>query len=45
MLPLVPFMLQIIRRTLIEDGILRRELNGYPDYVEKVRFRLFPGIW
>lgn len=45
MVPLVPFMIQIIRRTLIEDGILRRELDGYRDYAEKVRFRLIPGIW
>jgi protein-S-isoprenylcysteine O-methyltransferase Ste14 len=43
--PLIPFMAQIVRRTLIEDGILRRELDGYEGYVERVRFRLVPGLW
>lgn len=43
--PLVPFMVQIIRRTLIEDAILRRELDGYEGYVARVRFRLLPGLW
>jgi protein-S-isoprenylcysteine O-methyltransferase Ste14 len=44
-IPLIPFMAQIVRRTLIEDGILRRELDGYEGYVERVRFRLVPGLW
>lgn len=43
--PLIPFMIQIIRRTLIEDAILRRELNGYEGYAEQVRSRLIPGLW
>lgn len=43
--PLIPFMVQIIRRTLIEDAILRRELDGYEGYVARVRFRLLPGLW
>ncbi len=44
-LPLIPFMIQIVRRTLIEDAILRRELDGYEGYVERVRFRLVPRLW
>jgi protein-S-isoprenylcysteine O-methyltransferase Ste14 len=35
----------LVRRTLLEDRFLRRELAGYQDYAHKVRYRLLPGIW
>ena len=35
----------LVRRTLLEDRFLRRELAGYQDYARKVRYRLLPGIW
>ncbi len=35
----------IIRRTLLEDRLLRDELEGYAAYAERVPFRLVPGIW
>jgi protein-S-isoprenylcysteine O-methyltransferase Ste14 len=35
----------LLRRTLLEDRFLRRELPGFQDYARKVRFRLLPGIW
>jgi len=35
----------IIRRTLLEDRLLREELEGYAAYAERVPFRLVPGIW
>jgi len=35
----------IIIATSSEDRILQAELPGYQDYVQKVRFRLVPGIW
>ncbi len=28
-----------------EDRILREQLEGYADYAQRVRYRLFPGIW
>ena len=31
--------------TSLEDRMLQAELPGYQDYVQKVRFRLVPGIW
>jgi len=31
--------------TSLEDCMLQAELPGYQDYVQKVRFRLVPGIW
>jgi protein-S-isoprenylcysteine O-methyltransferase Ste14 len=35
----------LIIRTAIEDQTLQTELQGYMDYVKKVRFRLIPGVW
>lgn len=32
-------------RTALEDGTLRKELPGYPEYAERVRYRLIPGLW
>jgi protein-S-isoprenylcysteine O-methyltransferase Ste14 len=32
-------------RTGLEDRTLQAELSGYTEYVHKVRYRLFPGIW
>jgi protein-S-isoprenylcysteine O-methyltransferase Ste14 len=34
-----------IVRTALEDRTLKQELPGYVDYAQKVRWRLFPGIW
>jgi len=35
----------LIIRTYLEDNTLQKELQGYSDYIEKVRYRLLPGIW
>jgi protein-S-isoprenylcysteine O-methyltransferase Ste14 len=32
-------------RIVLEDNTLKRELEGYSQYTEKVRHRLIPGIW
>lgn len=32
-------------RTVLEDRTLQNELIGYPDYAQKVRYRLLPGVW
>lgn len=34
-----------IIRTAYEDATLQKELNGYREYADKVRYRLIPGIW
>ncbi len=34
-----------IVRTALEDLTLRRELDGYQGYTDRVRARLVPGIW
>ena len=35
----------IVRRTIIEDKMLARDLKGYVDYARQVRYRLIPGLW
>jgi protein-S-isoprenylcysteine O-methyltransferase Ste14 len=32
-------------RIIDEEKMLRQELDGYPDYTQKVRYRLVPGVW
>jgi protein-S-isoprenylcysteine O-methyltransferase Ste14 len=34
-----------VRRASREDRLLREELEGYPEYAAKVRYRLVPGVW
>ena len=45
---LIPFAFYpaiIAVRLLDEEKLLIRELPGYPEYKEKVKYRLIPGIW
>jgi protein-S-isoprenylcysteine O-methyltransferase Ste14 len=35
----------LILRTELEDKTLQKELEGYKDYTNEVRFRLIPGVW
>jgi len=37
--------LAFIVRTTLEDNTLQRELDGYVDWAQQVRYRLVPGIW
>jgi protein-S-isoprenylcysteine O-methyltransferase Ste14 len=44
----VPALLTVavtVLRTALEDRTLRLELDGYAEYVGRVRYRLAPGIW
>ena len=34
-----------VARTSLEDRTLQQELEGYPEYARRVRYRLVPGIW
>ena len=45
---LIPAILTVILlmiRSKFEEEILKQELPGYSEYVEKVRYRLLPKIW
>jgi len=41
-LALLPF---FVRRLRIEERLLLAELEGYPEYAQRVRYRLLPGVW
>jgi protein-S-isoprenylcysteine O-methyltransferase Ste14 len=45
LIPSITATVLIIIRTSFEDRMLQAELPGYQDYVQKVRYRLVPGIW
>jgi protein-S-isoprenylcysteine O-methyltransferase Ste14 len=34
-----------IVRTALEDRVLQKELPGYPEFAQKTRYRLIPGVW
>jgi protein-S-isoprenylcysteine O-methyltransferase Ste14 len=44
-LPIVLMIALFLRRTILEDRVLREQLEGYADYAQKVRYRLLPGVW
>lgn len=41
----VAFLPALAWRLLDEEKVLRRDLPGYADYCQRVRYRLVPGIW
>lgn len=43
--PMIIFGFFFILRTYLEDSFLKENLTGYSEYVDKVHYRLFPGIW
>jgi protein-S-isoprenylcysteine O-methyltransferase Ste14 len=45
LLPALFLMVVLVIRTRLEDQILQVELPGYSDYVQRVRYRLLPGVW
>lgn len=44
-IPSVCIIVIITIRTILEDNMLRKELDGYPEYTHKVKYRLIPYIW
>jgi len=45
MLPLAFAAALFVRRTVVEDALLRRELAGYADYAARVRYRLVARVF
>lgn len=45
LIPAVIAVVLLFIRTYLEDKTLQRELKGYADYTNEVRYRLLPGIW
>jgi protein-S-isoprenylcysteine O-methyltransferase Ste14 len=44
-LPAVAALIITVIRTTLEDRTLQEELPGYRNYAQRVRYRLFPGIY
>ncbi len=45
LIPVFGIIIAIVLRLFDEEKYLIKNLSGYKQYVEKVRFRLIPGIW
>jgi len=41
----LPGVLALVLRIRDEEKLLHDELDGYPEYAQKVRYRLVPGMW
>ena len=41
----LPYPFLIAKRLLNEEAFLEKELPGYTEYKQKVKYRLIPGIW
>lgn len=44
-LAMIPYVLAIVTRIKDEETLLTKELEGYQEYKEKVRWKLMPYIW
>jgi len=45
LLTLIPGVLVFVARITDEEKMMREELDGYPEYMQKVPYRLVPGVW
>jgi protein-S-isoprenylcysteine O-methyltransferase Ste14 len=45
LLTIVPGALVFAARITDEEKALRQDLDGYPEYAQKVHYRLIPGVW
>jgi protein-S-isoprenylcysteine O-methyltransferase Ste14 len=44
-LPAVLIGILFVVRTVLEERTLKEGLHGYPAYMDRVRYRLLPGVW
>jgi protein-S-isoprenylcysteine O-methyltransferase Ste14 len=44
-IPCVLAIIAVFIRTALEDQLLLKQLAGYREYAQRVRYRLIPGIW
>jgi protein-S-isoprenylcysteine O-methyltransferase Ste14 len=45
LLPAAVIIPTLVARILNEEKVLERELNGYREYKQVTKYRLFPGVW
>lgn len=41
----MPYVFVIVLRIRNEEQVLEKELNGYPEYKKRVKYRLLPFVW
>jgi protein-S-isoprenylcysteine O-methyltransferase Ste14 len=44
-IPICVLIILFITRTILEDNTLKNELQGYIEYSNKTRYRIFPYVW
>lgn len=44
-IPAAAALVIVVTRTALEDRTLQEELPGYQEYMRRVHYRLFPGLW
>lgn len=44
-IPSIGFIALLAARAKNEEELLQKELKGYDEYMQKTRYRIFPGIW
>ena len=44
-IPAILTICAIVIRTSLEDKALQNGLDGYKNYAQQVRYRLFPAVW
>ncbi len=45
LLTMLPGVLIFVARITDEEKALRQDLAGYDEYIDKVHYRLVPGVW
>lgn len=45
LLPGLGLVLLVARRAVLEERVLRQELDGYSAYMRQVPYRMIPGVW
>ena len=45
MIPVVALPGLLVARIHVEEALLNRELKGYREYMQTVKYRLIPGVW
>jgi len=45
MIPALGIVMLLMARIRNEERVMIRELAGYQEYMQKIRYRLIPGVW
>jgi protein-S-isoprenylcysteine O-methyltransferase Ste14 len=45
MIPVIALPILLVARIHAEEALLTRDLKGYEEYMQRVKYRLIPGVW